>query len=187
MPCTEFYFKYWCRPKPNKSDLLDCNIKNVTRCRIWTVKINNPETTHSFVCRCAADVRTECCDITLQHIQSCEKVRTTGPARDSSAWQESEKTEEERGHLLWPRQSINKQTRLPGYQDTHSEQTGAVANLPAISRMKPGRVRAGKGDASQLHAPSDGIYRGFETFVFFNCYHFYLDHRSCLNITVPRY
>lgn len=167
MPCPEFYSIYWCRPKPHKSDLLDCNIKNVIQCCVWTFKIHNPETTHSFVWRCAADVRIECCDTTLQHIQSWEKVRTTGPARDSSAWQESEKTEDERGHLLWPRQSINKQTRLPGYQDTHSEQTGALANLPAISRMKPGCLQVGKGEASQLHIPSDGIYRCFEIFEFF--------------------
>lgn len=96
----------------------------------------------------ALDLTIECCDITLQCIYLSEKVGATG-----SAWvqrlgfrgleREREGREEERGHLLWPRQGINKQTGCQAIS-THSEQTGRLTNLPHIYGTKPGITQVRK-------------------------------------------
>lgn len=51
--------------------------------------------------------------------------------------------EDERGHLLWPRQGINKQTGCQAIS-THSEQTGRLTNLPHICGPEPGITQVRK-------------------------------------------
>ena len=82
------------------------------------------------------------------HIYLYEKVSATG-----SAWvqrlkfrgyvRERKGREEERGHLLWPRQGINKQTGCQAIS-THSEQTGRLTNLPHIYGTEPGIMQVRK-------------------------------------------
>lgn len=107
-----------------------------------------PETTLSFFRQRALDPSIGCYDISLQNIYMSEKVSATG-----SVWvprlgfrslvKEWKGREEQRGHLLWPRQGINKQTGCQAIS-TRSEQTGSLTNLPHIYGTKPGITQVRK-------------------------------------------
>lgn len=62
---------------------------------------------------------------------------------DSEARWEWKGREEERGHRLWPRQGINKQTACQAIS-TQSEQTGRLTNHPHIYGTEPGITQVKK-------------------------------------------
>lgn len=126
--------------------LLQAHFKRTTDSWVYPA----PETTLCYFTQRALDLRIGCCcDINLQHTYSYLKrsVRQgLSEFRDSDSearWESGKGREEERGHLLWPRQGINKQTACQAIS-THSEQTGRLTNLPHIYGTEPGITQVKK-------------------------------------------
>lgn len=82
-----------------------------------------------------------CCNLFTKNISlelfltqaQCSEQQALVKSRECDS--ESAKTEEERGHMLWPRQGVNKQTGCQAIS-THAEQTGTLTNLPRIYGTK---------------------------------------------------